>query len=81
MRIYQPKVLGDGEAREAWMNAEVRVEVAKRRRTCRICGEAIKKGEECVVSEDRHLISFYGAFWSMKVSAHQECYEKLVKGE
>jgi len=79
MKIYQVKVRGDGEARDAWRNAKIGVEVAKRRRTCRICGRTIKPGEQCVVSDDTHLLTLYNAFWSMKVSAHTECYESLVK--
>ena len=71
-------VQGDGRAREAWMKASVRTETAKRRRTCRICGKPIRKGEECVVSEDWSLVSLYEAFWSMKVSAHKSCYRSLV---
>jgi len=74
------RIQGDGQAKELWKNANVQVEVAKRRRTCRICGKPIHKGEECVVSEDWNLVSFYEAFWSMRVSAHPSCYENLLKG-
>jgi len=62
----------------AWLKAKVRLETAKRRRTCRICGGFIKAGEECVVSEDQGLVSLYDAFWSMKVSAHKSCYERMT---
>jgi len=74
------RIQGDGQAKELWKSANVRVEVAKRKRVCRICGRPINRGEKCVVSEDWSLVSFYEAFWSMKVSAHSSCYESLKGG-
>ena len=71
---------GVSEARiiTAWLKAEVKLEIAKRKKICRICGKPIHKGEECVVSGDDDLVSLYGAFWSLKVHAHKACYEKLT---
>jgi len=62
----------------AWLKAKVMLETARRKRTCRICGEAISKGEECVSSEDDGLVSLYTAFWSLRVYAHKKCYEELT---
>ena len=62
----------------AWLKAKVKLETARRRKICRICGKPIHKGEECVVSEDQGLVSLYEAFWSLKVAAHKRCYEKLT---
>ena len=62
----------------AWLKARVRLEAAKRKRVCRICGGVIESGEECVTSEDDGLVGLYGSFWSLQVSAHRTCYERLV---
>ena len=61
-----------------WLKAKVWVEECKRRTLCRICGQPIEKGRSRVVSDDWRLISLYSAFWSDKIYAHKECYEKLT---
>jgi len=62
----------------SWLGARVRLEECKRRTLCRICGQPIEKGRLRVVSDDWRLISLYSAFWSDKIYAHKECYEKLT---
>ena len=68
--------------RQRWKSAEVQVEEAKSNRaTCRICGKRLRKGEKVIASDDVSLRSLYNAFWSERLYAHLECYEKLIAGE
>ena len=63
----------------AWLKAKVKVEEARSSRaTCRICGKRIKKGEKVVVSDSFSLRSLYGGFWSRRLYAHLECYERMT---
>ena len=41
----------------------------------------LRKGEKVIASNDVSLRSLYNAFWSEKLYAHLECYEKLIAGE
>jgi len=64
MRRYHAKTNADlieeGVSEEriisAWLKAKVKIEKCRRRRICRICGQPIRKGEECVTSEDDSLV-------------------------
>jgi len=70
------------QVREKWKSAEIQVEEAvSNRATCRICGKMLRKGEKVIASNDVSLRSLYNAFWSEKLYAHLECYEKLIAGE
>jgi len=70
------------QVREKWKSAEIQVEEAvSNRATCRICGKMLRKGEKVIASNDISLRSLYNAFWSEKLYAHLECYEKLIAGE
>ena len=56
-------------------------EAVSNRATCRICGKMLRKGEKVIASNDVSLRSLYNAFWSEKLYAHLECYEKLITGK
>lgn len=79
-RQRQDPVL-DGEVEILWMKAHLRkrtwVEFARQRRLCRICGEPIRKGGKCMVTDDRELRRYYRS--SKNLSVHFDCFANLLK--